>query len=107
MQDSATPPSSPEAKLGLSAHRLQQLEAKDSLQPPKISELQAHIVRTTAGSFGHDVFELDNGQVWQQTEEQTSFMARPGDEVTVKKGALGSFWLSCGPRQATRVKRLR
>jgi hypothetical protein len=99
---------SPEEKLGLSERRVQQLESKGTAQPQGISELQAHIVRTSPGRDGRDVFELDNGQTWQQTEAQLSFTARPGDAVTITKGALGSFWLTKSPsQQATRVKRLR
>ena len=106
-KESAPASLSPEEKLGLSERRVQQLESKRTAPPQEISELQAHIVRTSPGSYGRDVFELDNGQTWQQTEAQLSFTARPGDTVTIKKGALGSFWLTKSPsRQATRVKRL-
>jgi hypothetical protein len=98
---------SPEDKLGLSEQQVQRLETKGAAQPQNINALQAHIVSTTAGSRGRDVYVLDNGQTWQQTEAQLDFSARPGDVVTIKKGAIGSFWLFNGPRQATRVKRLR
>jgi hypothetical protein len=99
---------SPEEKLGLSERRVQRLESTGTAQPQEISKLQAHIVRTSSGRDGRDVFELDNGQTWQQTEAQLSFTARPGDTVTITKGALGSFWLTKSPsQQAARVKRLR
>jgi hypothetical protein len=107
-KESAPVSLSPEEKLGLSERRVQQLESKGTAQPQEVSALQAHIVLTSPGRDGRDIFELDNGQAWQQTEVQRYFTARPGDAVNIKKGALGSFWLSKSPSgQATRVKRLR
>jgi hypothetical protein len=106
-QQSAVVSLAPEEKFGLSGQRLQQLEAKEPAHRPEIKELHAHIVRTSPGSYGHEVFELDNGQVWQQTETKSDFTIRTGDAVTIDSGALGSFWLSLSAHQATRVKRLR
>jgi hypothetical protein len=107
-KESAPVSLSPEERLGLSEQRVQRLESKGAAQPQAISELQAHILSLSVGNDGRDVFALDNGQTWQQTETQLSFSARPGDAVTIKKGALGSFWLSKSPgQQSTRVKRLR
>ena len=86
---------------------MQQLESNGVALPQKITELQAHVVRASLSNDGRGVFALDNGQTWQQTETQLSFSARPGDAVTIKKGALGSFWLCKNPSQEnTRVKRL-
>jgi hypothetical protein len=53
------------------------------------------------------VFVLDNAQTWQQIELDLGFTVRIGQEVTISKGALGSFWLSADSHRATRVKRIR
>jgi hypothetical protein len=56
---------------------------------------------------GDTLIELDNGQVWQQTQRRIGSIAEPGDEVTVSKGTLGSYFLIGKTRLSTRVKRVR
>jgi hypothetical protein len=54
---------------------------------------------------GELVFTLDNGQVWQQLLAGESRI-EVGNTVTVKPGAMGSFFLYSPYGLATRVKRV-
>lgn len=67
--------------------------------------LHAHIVSVSRQPIERQVFVLDNAQTWQQIELDPDFAVHMGQEVTISKGALGSFWLSTKFHRATRVKR--
>jgi hypothetical protein len=98
---------SPQQKLGLSQARIEQLESQAGAPTtPKVTKLAAHIAHVSENAAGLKIFTLDNGQVWQQTEPEFNFSVRAGDAVTISPGVLGSFWLTAGPRAASRVKRL-
>ena len=56
------------------------------------------------------VFTLDNGQVWRQDEARYGFDPQVDDEVTVRKGSLGSYRLNLdkdGTKNWVRVTRVR
>lgn len=64
---------------------------------------------TTVSILGNDryVITLENGQVWEQTERNPRAILSPGDSVTIKRAALGSFKLN-GPRSVYwRVQRVK
>jgi hypothetical protein len=52
-------------------------------------------------------FELDNGEVWGQTEARHDLDVRPHDGVTITHGAMGGFFLVTHDRQSIRVFRVR
>jgi hypothetical protein len=52
------------------------------------------------------VFSLENGQLWKATDQQY-LPVHVGDSVTIRAGALGSFWLSAaGSNRTVRVTRV-
>jgi hypothetical protein len=56
---------------------------------------------------GELVATLDNGQVWRQIDSTPSLGFRPGDQATVKRGAVGSFLLIVEGQPRLRVRRLK
>jgi hypothetical protein len=52
------------------------------------------------------VVKFDNGQVWVQYEDESVRGIDVGDTVTIKSGALGSFWLVGPSGWATKVHRV-
>jgi len=58
-------------------------------------------------STGEWVVTLEDGQVWAQAESDTKAMIRVGDEVTVRRAALGSYVLVSANRVAMRVRRIK
>ena len=92
-------------------------QAKDVRQPrkerpvhdepaPSPAPIVARIVRVIPRGPYISAFELDNGEVWEQTEA-VNFSARPRDEVTIRPGALGSFFLKGADGPSTRVRRVK
>jgi hypothetical protein len=94
-----------EQQFGLSDKQVLGLDAKPG-QAPTPTVLHAHIVRVSRSATQRQVFVLDNAQTWQQIELDLDFAVRIGQEVTISKGVLGSFWLATDSHRATRVKRI-
>jgi hypothetical protein len=94
-----------EQKFGLSDKQVLELGAAPG-QAPTPTALHARIVSVPRYPIERQVFVLDNAQTWQQIELDPGFIVRIGQEVTISRGALGSFWLSADSHRATRVKRV-
>lgn len=69
--------------------------------------IEATLTKLTSRPYGELVFELDNGQVWQQLETKKNFEIKEGSKVRIKKGAMGSYFLIADSGVATRAKRVR
>lgn len=69
-------------------------------------EIEATIQSVIERNSGRVVFVFEDGQRWEQAEDGRTRNVRPGDRVTVRRAALGSFMLygSRGGR-AHRVRR--
>jgi hypothetical protein len=69
-----------------------------------ISARVSGIAKRYGGLFS---IELENGQVWMETSRTGGLPPSIGDEVTVKRGALGGYFLSGKAGLGLRVRRLR
>jgi len=96
----------PEQKLGLSLEGIRNVEARQGIKSEELKELSAHIVSVSRNAAGRQVFTLDNGQVWRQSETRPTFVAGAGDAISITHGAFGSFWLATSKHNWTRVERL-
>jgi len=56
---------------------------------------------------GEAVVTLESGQVWVEVESYSGVVVQPGDVVTIRKAALGSYMLVTPKHVATRVRRLK
>jgi hypothetical protein len=81
--------------------------ARDPTIPREPDRITAKVVRVSEERAGEPQFELANGQVWQQTEHRMDSIAETGDEITINRGALGSYFLVGKSKLSTRVKRVR
>jgi hypothetical protein len=71
-------------------------------------EVVSSIAGSFKGWFGKTKFELANGQVWQQVEEDRYPMNVENPTVTIKPGAFGSWRLQVeGYNRTTPVKRIK
>lgn len=80
--------------------------------PESMREIEPHhvegVIKTlTERDTGERVVTLDNGQTWLLTEVTSRGRLNPGDKVTVREAALGSYMLVTPARIALRAKRLR
>jgi uncharacterized cupin superfamily protein len=87
-------------------------QGKRSLEENKTAatvpeSITAAIKSTSRKPTGEQIFVLDNGQVWVESESNTPARVQPGDVVTVRKGALGSYLLVTPKRVATHVRRVK
>jgi len=91
-----------EATFGLEQQLLRQWQAG----PSTVSEIRAAVRKLGSGPNGWLIIELDNGQTWGQAEApQFQILLGVGDEVTIRRGALGSFLLSTADNRSMRVRR--
>jgi hypothetical protein len=92
----------PVADFGLSE------QAKKERAPKEwVESVTGRVMNVGLTGNDHYVITLDNGQVWAQTETNTRQILAPGDNVTIKRAALGSFKLD-GPRSVYwRVRRVK
>lgn len=99
----AAPALSAEQAFGLSAEKR---AARDTVQ---IEQMNARVSAVANHPRpGRWVVTLDNGQVWEQREAGSeSRRPRPGDEVSVRKAAMGSFLMVVPGRGTFRVSRIK
>ena len=72
----------------------------------QISQIDGTIKSTGRNSDGGWVITLEDGSVWSQTDDWPGFDPRRGKKVIVKRGTLGSFWLSIAGQNGIKVKRV-
>lgn len=75
---------------------------------PEIKEINA-VVRTVGrNGDGRLVFTLDEGGTWEQTDDfPLGNAVKPGQKVTLKRGALGSYFADFEKTVPVRARRLR
>jgi hypothetical protein len=74
---------------------------------PAPQPVSATVARLVPLSHSEYAFQLDNGQLWQQTDSRTDLSVKVNDRITIIRGALGDFFFSTPQRQRIRVKRIR
>ena len=105
----AVPPAAPldpVATFGLSTQTLAARETAAGLRKKDLQSITAHISRISSAKSGRMVFDLDNHQVWQEMSADGDLMAKPGDEVKIWRGMIGSFWLQASTGRGCKVTRL-
>jgi len=84
-------------------------EADFGIEKPK-SETEGESMVSGIAAVSRDgydklIFELDNGQVWRQTEYKR-FLVKPGQVAEIRHGSFGSYKLYIqGKKSWTRVRR--
>ena len=87
-----------------------QSEAQFGLAPKpseELSSIESHIPGLFEGWRPNERIRLANGQVWQVVDESSSRLQRREPKVTVRRGALGAFYLDIeGDNRSPRVRRV-
>ncbi len=79
----------------------------DDDQVEEISEITTTLASARQMSNGRYLLTLEDGARWQQVDKVPVFGGPgAGDEVTIKKGVLGSYTAKIGKRRGFKVKRL-
>jgi len=98
-----------DSDVGLSAQQVRKQRAERGeavAAPPAATVFTATLIRVIPRTPLISAFELSNGQIWEQTEAM-KFEAEPQQTVTVRHGALGSFFLKNAAGTSVRVHRLK
>lgn len=73
-----------------------------------VSELTATVTELLTDGNRKSVFVLDNGQIWRHADGPALPNVKAGMQVTLKRGALGSFrLLPVGSNRSVQVVRMR
>jgi hypothetical protein len=70
-----------------------------------VDSITAAVADLATRPDGRLVFTLANGQVWAQVAPDRMGFVREGDEVTIRRASLGSFFLSPPTGRGARVRR--
>ena len=94
--------------LGLDARQLRKLhpERADAEKAAPTS-FSAKVVKVIARRPLISAFELDNGQIWEQTETVAGLWITPQETVTISAGVMGGFQLRSADGHMTRVHRVK
>lgn len=80
-------------------------EKMEQQRREEVSSISSFVVSVKKDAFNKRKITLDNGQVWQEMEA-SRLTLKQGDQVTVERGMLGSFYLTKkGSNRQSRVKR--
>jgi len=75
--------------------------------PPPVESIESNIPGHFDGWYANSRIRLGNGQVWQVTDGTSRFADLQDPRVTVRRGALGSFFLDIdGVKPSRRVRRI-
>jgi hypothetical protein len=66
--------------------------------PPR--QLTARVAALARRPQGMLVLHLENGQVWEQTQDGPDLTIKAGDTVRIDKGVLGAYWVTTSSSHA-------
>lgn len=72
----------------------------------EVSQIDGTIKSTGRNQDGGWVLTLADGSIWTQTDDWPGLDARPGRKVVIKRGVMGSFWLSIPGENGIKVRRI-
>jgi hypothetical protein len=92
--------------VGLDARQVRQRHPELAAEGAAFS-IDSVVVKVTELRPLISMFELANGQVWEQSETLSGRWIRPDEHVTIRKGAMGGFTLKSASGVSVRVHRLK
>ena len=95
-----------EARRSVFGLRLPRIKLFDRDGEPDIDEIETSVVSIDRNGNGRVVFTVTDGARWVQTDDRTVVGVRPGTQVILKKGALGSFFAKFRGSISVRVQRV-
>jgi hypothetical protein len=99
-------PATGSAETGFGAELLPK-KAKAEGEPEPASEITAKVTSVAGRGKGEYRIGLDNGQMWAETQRTGGEPPEVGDTITLRRGSMGSYFLTKGTGLALRVKRVK
>jgi len=103
----SVPAATPQDMFGMDPQLSRETSKQEPVKREELPEISARVTKVQESANGMPLIELDNGQVWQPTEEKRALVLKTGDAVTIARGALGTFRLTTADKRSARVKRVR
>ena len=97
----------PSTTFGMSQGAIAAKEVAAGARPAAVSRIESRLAAVSPAADGRLIFTLDNGEVWTQLSREGEMLAAPGDQATISRGALGSYWLELKSRRGCKVRRIR
>jgi hypothetical protein len=101
----AASPAAAAADFGMNGE-IKRKEGSGTPEPPKLDKLTARIASVSNRPTGEAIYNLEGGQVWVEAETESHVPMHPGEEVTIKRGVLGAYYLTSAEVRGLRVKRV-
>lgn len=74
-------------------------------EEPEETEITATVRSAREDGDGNWIIVLDDGAVWHQTAGEIAIAPKPGGQVTIRKAALGSYFLRVGKQPGVKARR--
>jgi hypothetical protein len=72
-----------------------------------VNQIEGTVASATQNADGGWIIKLADGSVWSQTDDTpVALEPRRGDKITVKRGALGSYFVKIGSQPGFKAKRV-
>ena len=72
-----------------------------------LNQIEGTVASATQNADGGWIIKLADGSVWSQTDDTpVALDPRRGDKITVKRGALGSYFVKIGSQPGYKAKRV-
>jgi hypothetical protein len=94
-------------EFGLDPDTLRKRREASSPGTAQPEEMVGRVKSVSTRARGEYRIELEDGQVWVETLRTGGMPPEAGETVTIKRGTLGSFFMSRNAGVALRVKRLK
>jgi hypothetical protein len=73
----------------------------------ELKHISGSVTSLHRGDDGMIQLELDNGQVWRQLDAGVRLLVAEGDQITIVRGAMGTFRMTDKSGRFARFKRVR
>lgn len=80
---------------------------KREVKREELRQISGTVTSLRRGDDGMITLELDNGQVWRQTDSNVSLLVATGDKVTIARASLGTFRIADKTGRFARFSRVR
>jgi hypothetical protein len=103
----AAPSVANRSDIGLDARQLRQQHPEEAVAKAALATVVSTVVKVSERRPLISMFELANGQVWEQTETVSGAWIRPRENVVIRQNAMGGFMLKGEAGAVVRVRRLK
>jgi len=94
----------PDPNMGLQGAALRKKLKEERKEQPR--PVRATVARLVPLAHSEYAFELDNGQIWQETDSRGGVTLKVNDPVTISPGIFGDFFFTTSTHVRIRVKRI-